>query len=84
MGITPVGFDTEEEAFAVAWSAAKAMKAPLGKMFELGDQFTKIDDPASRSLVRQLRALTEELDGQWRRVIFALSVFDAVDDPPAD
>ena len=26
--------------------------------------------------------MTEELDSQWHRVIFALSVFDVVDDPP--
>jgi hypothetical protein len=82
MEITHVGFDTEEEALLAAWKATKAMKEPLGKMLELGDRFKKIDDPATRNLVQQLKALTEELDGQWRRLVFALSVFDVVDDAP--
>ncbi len=82
MEITHVGFDTEEEALLAAWNAANAMKVPLGKMLELSDQFKKIDNPTARNLVQQLRTLTEELDSQWRRVVFALSVFDIVDDPP--
>jgi hypothetical protein len=82
MEITHVGFDTEEEALLAAWKATKAMKEPLGKMLELGDRFKKIDDPATRNLVQQLKALTEELDGQWRRLVFALSVFDVVGDAP--